>query len=256
MKLKEYLVSVILPVHNAEKFLTSCLESLQQQTYEQLQIIAIDDNSSDRSFEILKKFKKHIKGLEISQNKKRYGLAICHNRGMKQARGRFIAFMNPHDINAANRFKRQITFLLKNPKTVAVGTQYTSIDEQNRKLQRSDLPREHDLIYDKILQTSIQPETIMINRTLMPKDLLYFKSNKYPFIFTEILVKLFQYGKVENIPYSLYFHREGIKRHGRRYRHYRLKHFTSMMKIWFSTKSYNDDRPSLRSLFSPLVKGI
>ncbi len=255
MKLKEDVVSIILPVYNAGKYLSECLESIKDQTHQDLQIIAIDDFSKDNSFAILQKFKKQIKGLEIYRNKKHYGLSVCHNRALKMAKGRFIALMNPNDINAVSRIKRQMSFLLKNPKIVAVGTQYTSINEDSKKLERSQLPQEHDVIYDTLLPTSsLHPETVMIDRTLLPKDLLYFKAAKYPFVFTEVFVKFFQYGRVANIAQSLYFHREGVKRNARRSS--RVNFAKSLMKLWLTSRANYDYRPSLRTFFPQLVKGI
>lgn len=254
MKLKPFVVSVILPVYNAGKFLPECLESLRQQSYQDIEIIAIDDFSKDDSVAILRQFQRDFKRFVIYKNKKRYGLATCYNRALKQAKGQFVAFMNPHDMNAVNRFKRQVNFLMKNPKTVAVGTQYTSIDENNRRLERSNLPNEQDVIYDSMIQaSSLHPETVMVNRERLPKDLLYFKHNKYPFIFTEVFLKFFEYGLVANITHSLYYHREGIKRHGRQLS--RVKQMASMMKLWLTTKTYNDNRPSFRSFLPQLVKG-
>ena len=255
MKLKDSVVTVILPVYNASKYLPDCLNSLALQSYQDLQIIAIDDHSRDDSLKVLRKYKKNFEHFEIYSNKKHYGLAICYNRAMKKAHGKFVAFMNPHDINAISRFKRQVNFLLNNPRTVAVGTQYTSIDGSNKKLERSDLPEEHDTIYDTLIHTSsLHPETVMINRSLLPKDLLYFKNNKYPFIYTEVFVKFFQYGKVANIRQSLYFHREGIKRAGRKAT--RLNKAVSMLKLWLSSRSNYDYKPSVRSMLPQLVKGI
>src|SRR5437016_2294579 len=136
MTLNPNIVSVILPVYNAAEFLPQCLESLKEQTYEHLQIIAVDDHSRDSSIRILSQFKKQFKNIAVYRNKKRYGLAVCYNRALKLATGRFVAFMNPNDVNGLNRFKRQVNFLLQHPKTVAVGTQYTAIDKENRKLER------------------------------------------------------------------------------------------------------------------------
>jgi glycosyltransferase involved in cell wall biosynthesis len=255
MKFKDSIVTVILPVYNASKYLPDCLSSLALQTYQDLQIIVIDDHSRDNSLAVLRKYKKKFANFEIHQNKKRYGLAVCYNRAMKRARGKYIAFMNPHDINAISRFKRQVHFLLNNSKTVAVGTQYTIIDESNKKLERSDLPEEHETIYDTLIHTSsLHPETIMINRELLPKDLLYFKNKKYPFIYTEVFVKFFQYGKVANIRQSLYFHREGIKRHERKAS--KLNKLIYMTKIWLSSRSEHDYKPSLRTSLPSILKNV
>lgn len=255
MKIKTDVVSVILPVHNAARFLPQCLESLKEQTYDNLQIIAIDDFSKDDSLKILRQFKKHFKKFEIYSNKKHYGLATCFNRALKHAQGQFVAFMNPHDINAISRFKRQVSFLQKHPKAVAVGTQYTNIDENNKKLDRSNLPEDHEIIYDNMIQAgSFHPETVMINRVRLPKDLLYFKHNKYPFVFTEVFMKFFNFGFVANITHALYFHREGVKRYTRRSS--KFNQVASMMKLWLNAKAYNDTAPSLKAFFPQLVKNI
>jgi|SRR6185369_14856274 len=255
MKIKPDVISVILPVHNAARYLPQCLDSLKEQTYKKLQIIAIDDFSKDDSVAVLEKYQKRFKKIEIYQNKKSYGLAICYNRALRVARGQFIAFMNPHDANAISRLKRQISFLQKNPKMVAVGTQYTSIDANNKKLERSNLPEEHEVIYDNMIQAaSFHPETVMINREKLPKDLLHFKHNKYPFVFTEVFLKFFNYGLVANITQSLYFHRDGVKRNPRQIS--KINQIASMMKLWIGAASQNENRPSFRSLFPQLVRGI
>ncbi|MEK7572096.1 MAG: glycosyltransferase family 2 protein [Patescibacteria group bacterium] len=254
MKLQENMVSVVLPVYNAGKYLHECLESLLNQTHTNIQIIAIDDKSRDDSYKILKNFQRQYKGITIFKNKKHYGMAVCYNRALKLAKGRFVTFMNPHDSNNLHRFKRQISFLLKNPKTVAVGTQYTRIDEQNKRLEKSTLPEEQATIYNTMIHaSSLHPETLLIDRMQLPKDLLYFRNQKYPFIFSEVFLKFFQYGKVANITQSLYYHRENIKRYSRN--HSKLKQMTTMMKLWVTAREHNY-RPSLRSFLPQVVKGI
>lgn len=64
------LVSILLPVHNSGEFLESCLKSLLSQSYSQIEIIAIDDKSRDKSFDTLKKFKKIDKRIRIQKTKK------------------------------------------------------------------------------------------------------------------------------------------------------------------------------------------
>ncbi|HVF69644.1 MAG TPA: glycosyltransferase family 2 protein [Xanthomonadales bacterium] len=253
MILKENTVSIILPVYNSGRFLSECLESLEEQTYQDIQIIAIDDKSTDNSWTILRKFQKRIKGLQIYKNKKHYGISVCYNRALKRARGQFLAFTNPNDLNNLNRIKRQVSYLFQNPKTVAVGTQYTRINDENVKIERISLPQEHETIYDNLLHTkSLYPEAVMINRLLIPKDLLYFKSNRYPFVFNEVFAKLFQYGKIANIGHALYFHRVGLKRNKRKAS--KLSHVATTVKLWLRSRTEHDYRPSLRSLVTPLVR--
>lgn len=253
MHLHNSAVTVILPVYNAGKFIEECLQSLSDQTYKDLQIIAIDDHSRDDSLTILKRFKRELPGLEIQRNKKHYGLATCYNRAMRKAKGRFVAFMNPNDINAISRFKRQVNFLLAHPKTVAVGTQFTSINDDNKKIMRSNLPESYEEIYQNLLPASpLMPETVMIDRTMIPKDLLYFKPKKYPFIFTEVFLKLFQYGQVANISQSLYFHRETAKRYGKQITG--TKELIMRFRLWMTSRANGHYRPSLRITLPAMIR--
>jgi len=252
MTLKENTVSILLPVYNAGKFLSECLDSLAQQTHEDIQIIAIDDKSRDNSWAILRKYQKQIKGLQIFRNKKHYGMNVCYNRALKRAQGQFLAFTNPNDLSSPVRIKRQVNFLLQNEKTVAVGTQYTRINDESVKIERISLPQEHDTIYDNMLHTkSLYPETVMINRMLIPKDLLYFKINRYPFIFNEVFAKLFQYGKVANIAHALYYHRVGLKRNKRKTS--TLNHMVTTLQLWLKSRAEHDYRPSIRSAVLPPI---
>ena len=176
------IVSFVLPVHNSERFLSDSLKSLKRQSYRKIEIIAIDDKSSDNSFKILREFAKKDKRMRIYRNIKRYGIAITLNRLIKKAKGDFIAFMDANDISAPQRIKKQLRFLLKNPEIVAVGAQCRFISDNNKRLGKSDFPIENQLIYDSPLHgISMQLETVCINKTLLPKDVLKFKTSSNPF---------------------------------------------------------------------------
>jgi glycosyltransferase involved in cell wall biosynthesis len=198
--ISEPLVSIILPVYNASTHLPSCLESILKQKHNKIEVIAIDDNSGDASAKILKQFRQQDRRIKVFQNVKRYGLAVCLNRAIKHAHGEFITFMNPHDINSVWRIKKQLDFLQKNPKVVAVGTQAVTIDEKGKQLEKTNLPVEHESIYSDFFKGfAVQLETIMINRQRVPRDVLHFVQNKYPFVYIEPFMKLFQYGKFANL---------------------------------------------------------
>lgn len=79
-------VSVIIPMHNNEKFIRECLNSVINQTYNDLEIIIVDDASKDKSVEIAKKINdKRIKIIELGENK---GAAVARNTGIKEAKRR------------------------------------------------------------------------------------------------------------------------------------------------------------------------
>lgn len=248
------LISVILPVHNAEKYIAACIYSLLHQTYKPIEIIAIDDFSSDNSYTILQHYAKQDARLRLSRNVKHYGMALTLNRCMRQAKGKLIAFMNPKDISHPRRLEQQYEYLLANEKTVAVGVQCSFLNEQNERVGTSEFPTEYPAIYKKPLDgVSMLFENVMVHRHRIPKDVLYFKTNTYPFIYTDIVVKLLKYGELLNLPHVLY-----IKRLFAHNKHSEPKfQFPSLAKIWLRAATLYDHKVPLRSLFiTPLLASL
>jgi glycosyltransferase involved in cell wall biosynthesis len=245
------LISILLPVHNANGALKECISSLLSQTYRNIEIIAIDDFSSDKSYKILNALKKKNKRLRAYKNVKRYGLAVTLNRLVKKAKGSFIAFMDTDDISSPNRLKKQLNFLLNNLDVVAVGSQCTFIDEKGKKIGRSDFPTENSLIYENPLHgISMQFETVLINKTLLPKDILKFNTGSNPFVYSDIFMKLMPYGKFANLDQFLHFHRNDPKI----YLSDVKRNIISLIKLWIKSKAFYDYTPPLRSFFSPIIK--
>ena len=89
-------ISVIIPFYNAHKYLTACLNSILNQTYQNLEIILIDDGSTDNSLEIAQSFKKQDPRIQIFTQKNR-GPSAARNLGLKKATGDFISFIDSDD---------------------------------------------------------------------------------------------------------------------------------------------------------------
>ena len=90
------LVSIIVPVYNAAKYLSRCLNSVVNQTYSNLEIILINDGSTDSSLDICKKYAKEDKRV-ILVNKNNEGVSIARNEGMQKSSGEYIAFLDADD---------------------------------------------------------------------------------------------------------------------------------------------------------------
>ena len=89
-------ITVIVPVYNVEKYLKKCLESIRNQTYRDLEIICINDGSRDHSLEICKEVaEKDSRIIILDQENK--GLAAVRNRGIKEAVGNYLAFVDSDD---------------------------------------------------------------------------------------------------------------------------------------------------------------
>lgn len=242
----------MLPVHNSAETLKECVLSLLSQSYKNIEIIAIDDKSSDISLSILKALKKKDKQrLRVYKNVKRYGLAVTLNRLVHKAKGSFIAFMDTDDFSSPNRLKKQLNFLLNNADVVAVGSQCTFIDAKNKKIGRSDFPTENALIYENPLHgISMQFETVLINKRMLPKDILKFQTGSNPFIYSELLMKIIAYGKLANLKEFLHFHRNDPKI----YLSDVKRNIIALIKLWIKSKALYDYTPPLRSFFSPVIK--
>ena len=249
--IEQPLISIFLPVHNASQTLSESVLSLLSQTYKNIEVIAIDDFSKDNSYSILKALKKKDKRIRLYKNVKRYGIGVTLNRLVKKSKGTYIAFMDTSDISSPNRLRKQLNFLLNNKDVVAVGSQCTFIDEKGKKIGRSDFPTENSLIYENPLHgISMQFETVLINKTLLPKDVLKFHTGSNPFIYSDIFIKIANYGKFANLKEFLHFHRNNPKI----YLSDVKRNIVSLVKLWVKSKALYDYDSSLRSFFSPVIK--
>lgn len=98
---EEVKISIIIPVYNVEKYLHECLDSIINQTFTDIEIICVDDGSTDKSSEILEEYEQKDKRFTvISQPNK--GVSAARNRGMQQAKGKYIMFVDSDDYIASN----------------------------------------------------------------------------------------------------------------------------------------------------------
>ncbi len=246
-------VSILMPVYNASKVLKKALENLLSQTHRNLEIIAVDDCSTDDSLKILRFFGKRDKRLRVLKNRKRYGLSVCLNRGLKKAKGQFIAFMDPNDSCYKNRLEKQVSYLLSHPKTLCVGTQCEFVD-QEKDFKISNFPSDHESISNTLFAgLSIQFETAMINRLLLPKDVLRFDGISYRFLPTErkviyanVFLRLLPYGEINNLTEVLYIHKNPQP----------INSLFEFGRLWLKSAAVYDYRPSLWTFFFPLLAPV
>lgn len=125
-------ISVLMPVYNAEKFLTEAIESIINQEFSDFEYIIINDFSNDRTADILKVFQKRDQRIRIINNQARLGIARSLNRGLALARGSYLARMDGDDISDATRFGKQKEFLDCHPEAGIVGSWFRVIDADNR----------------------------------------------------------------------------------------------------------------------------
>ena len=91
-------ISVIMPIYNGEKYLEETLRNLLKQTQKNFEIICIDDNSTDVTLNILKRYREADERIRILKNNERMGAAFSRNRGIYEAKGKYITFLDGDDI--------------------------------------------------------------------------------------------------------------------------------------------------------------
>ena len=104
-------VSIIMPLHNAEKFVKAAIESVINQTFTDWELIVIDDYSTDNSNEVVNDFLKKDSRIELINLEKNSGPAIARNLGIETAKGRYLAFLDADDIWKLNKLEKQIRFM-------------------------------------------------------------------------------------------------------------------------------------------------
>ncbi len=129
------LVSVIISSYNHEKFLNDCIESVINQSYKNLEIIIFDDNSPDKSFEILESFAKKDSRIKLFKSPYNRGMVDNMNSAIKIASGKYIAHINTDDNWHLEKIQKQIDFLEQNPNYGAVFTEADFICPENKILQ-------------------------------------------------------------------------------------------------------------------------
>jgi len=111
------LVSIIIPLYNAENYLSDSIKSALKQNYYNTEIIIVNDGSTDRSLEIARKFESEKVSIISQENK---GASAARNRGLSVCKGSFIQFLDADDILSADKISTQMKLLVKNPTKIAV----------------------------------------------------------------------------------------------------------------------------------------
>jgi len=121
-------VSVIIPVYNSEKFLKESIESILSQSYENIEIIAVDDGSTDNSLEILNQFKGDI----IVIHQKNQGLAGALNTGIKKMTGKWFKWFSPDDIMNPDAIETLVRKGIELGENCIVYSNWDLIDEKGK----------------------------------------------------------------------------------------------------------------------------
>jgi glycosyltransferase involved in cell wall biosynthesis len=132
-------ISVILPFHNASPYIQQSIQSILQQSFKDLELICIDDGSTDQSLLIVEQLQSTDARIKIIEQTTKQGIARSLNAAIAIAQGEFIARMDADDVALPNRMLKQHDFLVSHPEIGIVGSQVHFIDGAGRYLYHSGL---------------------------------------------------------------------------------------------------------------------
>ena len=161
------LVSVIIPVFNSEKYLEKCLNSVLEQTYENIEIVVVDDGSTDSSSNILKKYSDRI-NIVFQENR---GLASALQHGINNMKGHWFKWFSPDDIMYPYAIQTLVDEAKNYPSNTILYSNWEIIDENEKILRTFQESNYNELSNFEYNIRLLDGQLINVNTTLIPSHL-------------------------------------------------------------------------------------
>lgn len=213
-------ISVILPVYNSEDYLKGCLDSLLNQTFKDIEILCIDDGSSDESLDILKDFEKTDSRITVV-TQENMGVAKTRNNALKLVKGNYIYFMDSDDYLDKNAFKKLHDNITSNDSDFCIMKAIFVNDSEEYKFPAFDLDKEFDKVnFNNFTFTYKDIKSHVLNGLFAPWLKLYsakFLNSSDDFTFPEIksysdapfhVKTMLNASRISFVPEYLYYYRE------------------------------------------------
>jgi hypothetical protein len=170
-------ISVVMPVHDGERFLAEAIASILGQTFTSLELIVVDDGSTDGTAAILDREKdRRLRVHRLGQNQ---GITRALNDGCRQARGRFIARMDADDVSVPGRLETQVDYLRSHEDVAVVGSWVQRMDEQGVLGSVQRYPTHPALVaWSMAFFNSVAHPTVLMRREALRLEAVY--SAEYP----------------------------------------------------------------------------
>lgn len=193
-------------VYNAELYLREAIDSVLRQDFEDFEFIIINDGSPDGSQKIVDTYAQFDKRI-VPVQQKNMGLVASLNKGIKMARGEYIARMDSDDVCLAKRFSDQIAFLEANPAVVLLGGGFEVIDSDGYHVETIFSPlRDKDIQRTMLLRNPFGHASVMYRKDAVVAAGLY--SDKVgPTEDYELWIRIRKQGKIAALPRPLYRYR-------------------------------------------------
>lgn len=186
-----------MPVYNAENYVKDAIESILNQTFTDFELLIINDGSTDNSKTIIESFSDSR--IRLLNNEENTGLAKVRNRGIDEAKGEYVAWLDADDISHPLRLKKQVRFLDEHPEIGFCGTWVKTLGPKISHKWR--YPTNPDFIRCRMLfDNPLATSSIMIRRKLLVGDTQHFDLNYPPAEDYDLWERLSYLCRVTNIP--------------------------------------------------------
>jgi len=202
------LVSVVMPVHNAQRYLAEAIESILKQTFTDFEFIIIDDGSTDESAVIMQDYARRDARVRVHCQPKR-GVVCALNKGLSVANAPLIARMDADDVALPARFEKQVEYLVQHPECVMVGTDVLFIDEDGAPIMLQEHHRAHHAIDAELLKGiggAMRHPAVMGRREAIARCGGYHSYNDTAQDI-DLFLRLGEIGQLANIPETLLHYR-------------------------------------------------
>ena len=169
---EDELVSIIIPVYNSSRYLKDAIESIKKQTYQNYEVIFVDDKSTDNSLKIIEEYKNIDNRVKLIKLAKHEGAGIARNSGIKNAKGRYLTFLDSDDILVNNKLEIQVKFMKEKNCEFTCGN-YKYINDGMTKISNEVKSLEITDYSSALLDMRILTSTVMIDLSIIPKQYCY-----------------------------------------------------------------------------------
>lgn len=172
------LVSVVMPAYNAEQYIEAAIESVLTQTYDNFELVIVEDCSTDNTRKVIQKYKDDR--IQIYYNERNRGIANTTNRAIDASKGKYIALLDDDDIAVVDRLKLQTSFLEENLDIDVLGGRTVNIDENGDTIGTWPPPRRNPKYIRAMLlfnNVDFANGTMMIRKSFLDHYDLHYKDN-------------------------------------------------------------------------------
>lgn len=175
--MEKELVSVIVPVYNAERFIEDTINSVKNQTYKNWELLLVDDCSKDSGAEIIKRYAKDDERIKYIKLETNSGAALARNKGIELAKGRYVCFLDADDKWTNEKLQKQVAFMTEKDCAFSF-TSYQFADKDCNPTGAKAIVPEIINYKQALKNTTIWTTTVMFDMNKLSKEQIYMPNVK------------------------------------------------------------------------------